>query len=307
MNYYRILGVKEDDSIEHITKKYKELAKKYHPDRNPLNTEEATEKCKDINVAFDSIKKKHNTYSGFNTFNKDDGFKHFTEKIINKGEFINTMFNKAKTINMAELLDTMFKNIKKIRFYYDDIFSETSTEDINITINVELEDIYNSEEKIINLVRNRKCIECFSNDIAFCKRCNNKIYYEQEKCFLVNCSEKIIVFSGESNEEKNKRAGDINIRIFSKKHPQFHILNNYDIVYYIFSTEKDIIHEFEFLDGQLYIFECTYPYSEFYIIENKGLCIPYSTKRGNLIIKVVPKMETNTNFKLYLNNTNVNK
>jgi DnaJ-class molecular chaperone len=298
MNYYNILGVKETDSIEYITKKYKELAKRYHPDRNPLNTISATEKFKEINVAFTNIKEKHNK------FNKPGiDFKLFTEKLINKGEFMNGIFNKAKTIDMGQLFAAMFKNIKKIRFYYDDIFSETSTDDININVNVELKDIYNSEEKLINLVRKRKCIDCFTNDLAFCTVCNNKIYYEQEKVFVINCNEKLIIFAGESNEEKNNKPGDIIIRILPKTHNDFVIFNNYDILYYIFSNKaEDIKHEFVFLDNLSYHFECYYPYSDHYTIENKGLCIPYSDKRGNLIIKIVQKHETNINFKLYLNN-----
>ena len=35
MNYYKDLNCSSTDSIEFITKKYKELALKYHPDRNP--------------------------------------------------------------------------------------------------------------------------------------------------------------------------------------------------------------------------------------------------------------------------------
>jgi len=302
MNYYNIIGVKETDSIEYITKKYKELAKIYHPDRNPLNTTAATEKFKEINVAFTKIKETHNKY------NKPGvDFKLFTEKIINKAEFMNGIFNKAKTIDMGTMFDVMFKNIKKIRFYYDDIFSETSTEDINITVNVELKDIYNREEKLINLVRKRKCIECFTNDIVFCTICNNKKYYDQDKVFVINCSEKLIIFSGESNEEKSNKPGDVIIRIIPKKHIDFVIFNNYDILYYIFSNKaEDITHEFIFLDNQPYHFECSYPYSDHYTIESQGLYIPYTGQRGNLIIKIVQKHETNTNFKLYLNNINHN-
>ena len=300
MNNYKILGVKNTDTLDHITKKYKELAKIYHPDRNPLNTEQATEKFKEINVAFINIKKTHTPSFKQN----EEEFKYFTDKIINKGEFINRFFNKAKTIDMGEMLGVLLKNIKKIRFYYDDIFSETSTEDINITINVEMEDVYNSEDKIINLVRKRKCLKCFTDDLAFCSICHNKIYYEQDKCFVVNCSEKIIIFSGESNEEKNNKPGDIIVRIITKKQGRFNIFNNYDLLYFIFSRgEENIKHEFTFLDKQNYIFECTYPYSDHYIIEDKGLYIPYSNKRGNLVIKIVPEHENNNNYKLYLNKT----
>ena len=53
---YAVLGVKPSDSLDDITKVYKSLAKKYHPDIN--KDENAEEKIKEINSAFDKIKKK---------------------------------------------------------------------------------------------------------------------------------------------------------------------------------------------------------------------------------------------------------
>ncbi len=54
-DYYKILGVSRDASQEEITKAYKKLAKKYHPDLNP-NDPSAEEKFKDINEAYEVLK-----------------------------------------------------------------------------------------------------------------------------------------------------------------------------------------------------------------------------------------------------------
>lgn len=52
---YVVLGVKQDASEEEIKKAYKELALKFHPDRNP-GDKEAEEKFKDISEAYELIK-----------------------------------------------------------------------------------------------------------------------------------------------------------------------------------------------------------------------------------------------------------
>lgn len=59
-NPYKVLGVKEGASYDEIKKAYRELAKKYHPDRyrdNPL-ADLAAEKMREINEAYDFLMKK---------------------------------------------------------------------------------------------------------------------------------------------------------------------------------------------------------------------------------------------------------
>ena len=53
-NYYDILEVKRDASINDIKKSYRKLALKYHPDKNPGDTI-AENKFKEINNAFEII------------------------------------------------------------------------------------------------------------------------------------------------------------------------------------------------------------------------------------------------------------
>lgn len=62
MNYTiacEILGVSENDTLKDITKKYRKLARKYHPDIN--KDKDATKKTQQINDAYDYIKKNFNT------------------------------------------------------------------------------------------------------------------------------------------------------------------------------------------------------------------------------------------------------
>ncbi|MGN0629280.1 MAG: DnaJ domain-containing protein [Oscillospiraceae bacterium] len=58
-NPYKVLGVSEDATDEEIKKAYRDLVRKYHPDKyvdNPL-ADVASEKMKEINAAYDRITK----------------------------------------------------------------------------------------------------------------------------------------------------------------------------------------------------------------------------------------------------------
>lgn len=73
MNPYKVLGVSETASQEEIRKAYLELVKKYHPDRyqgSPYQNE-ANEKLKEINVAYDMLTKKQ---SSTNSQNNSGGY-----------------------------------------------------------------------------------------------------------------------------------------------------------------------------------------------------------------------------------------
>jgi len=51
-DYYKILGVSEEAGLDEIKKVYRNLAMKYHPDRNPQNREAAEKRFKEISEAF---------------------------------------------------------------------------------------------------------------------------------------------------------------------------------------------------------------------------------------------------------------
>jgi len=70
MNPYEVLGVNENASDEEIKKAYRQLVKKYHPDRYPNGSrqqEAATEKLKQVNAAYDMVTKMRQ--SGFSQGN----------------------------------------------------------------------------------------------------------------------------------------------------------------------------------------------------------------------------------------------
>lgn len=55
-DYYKVLGVAKTASQDDIQKAYRDLARKYHPDLNPDNPEEAKRKFQELQEAFETLK-----------------------------------------------------------------------------------------------------------------------------------------------------------------------------------------------------------------------------------------------------------
>lgn len=76
MNPYEVLGIPENASEEEIKKAYKEMVKKYHPDKyqnNPL-ADLAEEKLQEVNEAYDMLIKKSGSSSYDYGFGGGSGF-----------------------------------------------------------------------------------------------------------------------------------------------------------------------------------------------------------------------------------------
>ncbi|MCU0568716.1 MAG: J domain-containing protein [Oculatellaceae cyanobacterium Prado106] len=80
-NYYSILGVPRDSTIEEIKKAYRKLARTYHPDLNP-GDKSAEEKFKDLGEAYEVLSDsgKRAQYDQYSRFWKQGGFQEATPR-----------------------------------------------------------------------------------------------------------------------------------------------------------------------------------------------------------------------------------
>ncbi len=71
---YKVLGVSPNATDEEIKKAYRQLAKKYHPDRNP-GDKEAAKKMQEVNAAYEQIKnpEKAQSQGGYNPYGQQRG------------------------------------------------------------------------------------------------------------------------------------------------------------------------------------------------------------------------------------------
>ena len=106
MDYYRILEIKEDADFSEIKKKYRKLAIKYHPDKNP-GDDEAVKKFREIREAYEILgdEKKRKEYD-----NKRK-FKNGQENNKNKNNFSDNNFSFGKEFfKSASEMKEMFEN-----------------------------------------------------------------------------------------------------------------------------------------------------------------------------------------------------
>ena len=74
VDYYKVLSVPRDATKQQISRAYKKLAQKWHPDKHPNDRENAEKKMRDINTAFSVLnddKKKAQFDSGIDPENPD--------------------------------------------------------------------------------------------------------------------------------------------------------------------------------------------------------------------------------------------
>jgi len=148
-DYYEVLGVSKNATIDEIKKAYRDLALKYHPDRNPGN-KEAEEKFKEITEAYEVLSdpEKRKTYDQF-------GHAGFGPS----GFDWRQDFGRVR-MDFSDLFGDFFSD------FFSDIFEREQTrpsnrgEDIEMRISIPFKEAATGTEKTINVSLYEKCPVC---------------------------------------------------------------------------------------------------------------------------------------------------
>lgn len=142
-DYYGILGVSRDASESEIKRAYRQLALKYHPDRNP-NDKTAEEKFKEINEAYSCLgdNEKKANYDRFGTAEGIGGFGPFSAG-TGFGDIFGDIF--------GDLFGTFGQQRRQ---------RPTKGHDLRYDLDVSLEEAVFGTEKTISFQRWENCAPC---------------------------------------------------------------------------------------------------------------------------------------------------
>ncbi len=146
-DFYKILGVDRNASQEEIKRAYFNLAKKYHPDRNPGN-KEAEEKMKEINEAYEVLRdpKKRREY--------DQGFDFFSQGFRPGGFGFEDIGFSDFFSPFGDIFD-IFTGFERTR-----PSASRRGRDLSVTIRISFEDAYRGVTTRVPISREVDCPVC---------------------------------------------------------------------------------------------------------------------------------------------------
>ncbi len=155
-NYYKILGVEKDATVEEIRKSYKLLASQWHPDKFVLQAED----------------KRRLAEANFKTISEAKEV--LTD--IQKRE-IYDRDGKSGLENMTGKTDKQIRFMRKMQMIFRKMQKDDAIPDVECTQDVTLEDLYNGKEFKKTIERYKLCPECEGNGTKDkqkhdCERCN---------------------------------------------------------------------------------------------------------------------------------------
>ena len=160
-DYYEVLGVSKNATDDELKKAFRRLAKKYHPDANLDNKEEAEKNFKEVNEAYEvlSDKQKRQMYDQFG-FNGPQGFNGGQGGYYSYGSGFDGFGGFSDFGDFGDLGD-IFSS-----FFGGGPRGKSSSTyarkgaDLRINLDITFEEAYLGVEKEISINRNEKCTSC---------------------------------------------------------------------------------------------------------------------------------------------------
>ena len=155
-DYYEVLGVNRNASLEEIKKSYRRLARQYHPDANPGN-KDTVEKFKEINVAYQVLSdtEKRTTYDRFG----HAAFDSRAQAGYGGGGFGQDFDPFGDFGSFGDIFDMFFGSSTGSR-RRDSASRPTKGANINVDVTLEFEEAAFGVEKEIEYSRIEFCKEC---------------------------------------------------------------------------------------------------------------------------------------------------
>ena len=272
-NYYEILEVTESAGQDEIKKSYRTLAMKYHPDKNPGDSE-AEAKFKEISEAYDTLSDsaKKNRYDqtrkyGFSGDQRggysSQGFSDIFNDFFNQatGGSRNNKAGQNISIDVfCSIEDSIHGVEKSISFNTNDICSHCSGDGVKSGCKKDICKACHGRGRVVSVqnLGNGNVMQMVTD----CSRCRTKGSFVEEKDRCPHCNDGIcsstvnakvdipanfifgntlrINAKGLYTDPKGTR-GDCYVNIHPDKHEIFDITESYDIVLQLFITTSEAI------------------------------------------------------------------
>lgn len=245
-----------------LKRQYFKLCKKWHPDKNPNNVDESTERFKKISDAFEKLK---------------------------------------NMINGCNVKKRKFKETESKHFFDSHVdISKNCTYNLNAHVNVTLEQIFTGVTITVKIKRQEVCNKCCKGNyykFYTCSVCHSERVYYKEVDFEVNVPQSCqngykIVLPKESHRSLSAEPGDLNIFVTIIRHPIFSVQGKYHLkMKYVLSVHQVITKKkftIKSIDNSKYRIKKpkyqTFMPNTCVKIKNAGLFDPERAKRAHLYV-----------------------
>ena len=167
-DYYEVLGVSKTATEDELKKAYRKLAKKYHPDANPDNKEEAEAKFKEVNEAYEVLSdpKKRQMYDQFGTVDPQ-GFGGGAGVPFGGGNYysytssgFNGFDGFADFGDLGDIFSSFFGGSSRTSSSRQQARGPRKGADLNLSMEISFEEAFLGVEKEISITRPETCNIC---------------------------------------------------------------------------------------------------------------------------------------------------